>query len=120
MNRTRAVFVLIVLGALLVVGVGLVSRLISQDGQEGKATPLPKDAVVVEIHSSNTKGVAPRELLLGLGVDLLQALKEAAGNSGHNMHVFAVRKIIQETQQHYGMYPPEEIGIRNQASCRNT
>jgi Ca-activated chloride channel family protein len=60
MNRTRAVFVLIVLGALLVVAVGLVAQFIGQEsntdeGAPPAGTPLPSGAVVVEIQSSNTK-----------------------------------------------------------------
>ena len=60
MNRTRAVFALIVLGALLIVGAGLLLQVVNQkstedDDSANAGTPLPADAVVVEIHSSNTK-----------------------------------------------------------------
>ena len=60
MNRTRAVFALIVLGALLIVGAGLLLQVVNQESAEdddsaNAGTPLPADAVVVEIHSSNTK-----------------------------------------------------------------
>jgi Ca-activated chloride channel family protein len=57
MNRTRFVFVLIILSALLIVGIGLVLRSAAPKDEPAPVagTPLPADAVVVEIHSSNTK-----------------------------------------------------------------
>jgi Ca-activated chloride channel family protein len=60
MNRTRAVFALIILGALLVVFAGVFFQAVDQESQKDDSdssvgTPLPADAVVVEIHSSNTK-----------------------------------------------------------------
>ncbi len=62
MNRTRAVFVLIVMGALFIVTVGLLLQFLGQEDKgdsvgEGPAasTPPPAGAVVLEIQSSNTK-----------------------------------------------------------------
>ena len=60
MSRTRAVFALIILGALVIVGAGLLLQAVNQestkdDDSAAAGTPLPADAVVVEIHSSNTK-----------------------------------------------------------------
>jgi Ca-activated chloride channel family protein len=60
MNRTRLVFLIIVLGALMVVAAALWLQWQGQDEQEdtrrvNPTTPLPAGAVVVEIHSSNTK-----------------------------------------------------------------
>lgn len=60
MNRTRAVFALIILGALSVVLVGLFFQARSQDRKQDDTalsggTPLPAGAIVVEIQSSNTK-----------------------------------------------------------------
>jgi Ca-activated chloride channel family protein len=59
MNRTRVVFTLIILGALLIVAAGLFLQRVNQSETDQSSavagTPLPEDAVVVEIHSSNTK-----------------------------------------------------------------
>jgi len=58
MNRTRVVFVLIILGALLIVCLAFLLQALSDLGAEDETvsgTPLPAGAVVVEIHSSNTK-----------------------------------------------------------------
>jgi Ca-activated chloride channel family protein len=58
MNRTRIVFVVIVLGALSIVSLGVLIQALSNLGAEDEkaaGTPLPAGAVVVEIHSSNTK-----------------------------------------------------------------
>jgi Ca-activated chloride channel family protein len=61
MDRARAIFVIIIVLALVIVGAGLLVRVINQlsgDGetrQDEAGTPLPADALVVEIHSSNTK-----------------------------------------------------------------
>jgi Ca-activated chloride channel family protein len=63
MSRTRVVFALIVLGALFIVGIGLLLQLVGQEstedepavGDQAAATRPPANAVVVEIHSSNTK-----------------------------------------------------------------
>jgi Ca-activated chloride channel family protein len=60
MDRTRVVFTLIILGALLIVGAALLLQIASQEDTKDEAasvagTPLPAGAVVVEIHSSNTK-----------------------------------------------------------------
>jgi hypothetical protein len=60
MNRTRAVFALIILGALLVVLAGVFLQALNQETQKDDSspavgTPLPADAVVVDVHSSNTK-----------------------------------------------------------------
>jgi len=60
MNRTRAVFALIILGALLVVLAGLFFQALNRDRKKDDTalsggTPLPAGAVVVEIQSSNTK-----------------------------------------------------------------
>ncbi|MGD9101016.1 MAG: VWA domain-containing protein [Anaerolineae bacterium] len=58
MNRTRVVFVVIILGALSIVCLGFAAQFLSELGAEDEAdagTPLPAGAVVVEIHSSNTK-----------------------------------------------------------------
>ncbi|MCP4541284.1 MAG: VWA domain-containing protein [Chloroflexi bacterium] len=64
-TRTRWIFVLIVIGALFIVGVSLVCQVAAPwgDGEDEPAptsvsvdnTPPPTGAVVVEIHSSNTK-----------------------------------------------------------------
>lgn len=57
MDRTRIIFMVIIVVAVLIVGVGSVIRLIDStfgsETQEG--TRLPADAIEVEIHSSNTK-----------------------------------------------------------------
>jgi Ca-activated chloride channel homolog len=59
MDRTRLIFVLIILGALGIAGLGLVVQFIASRGDQATpevvGTPLPAGAVVVEIHSSNTK-----------------------------------------------------------------
>jgi Ca-activated chloride channel family protein len=59
MNRARIVFVLIIMVALVVVGAGLLGQAVKHLSQGGETrppgTPLPADAVVVEISSSNTK-----------------------------------------------------------------
>jgi Ca-activated chloride channel family protein len=60
MNRTRVVFALIIMAALFVVSIGLLLQATNQETAEGTATPVagtppPADAVLVEIHSSNTK-----------------------------------------------------------------
>jgi Ca-activated chloride channel family protein len=57
MDRTRVVFLVIIVVAILIVGIGLTVRLIDSiigpDTEQG--TPLPANAVVLEVHSSNTK-----------------------------------------------------------------
>jgi Ca-activated chloride channel family protein len=59
MNRARLVFVVIVLIAVTVVGAGLLLQALDQQTQGGETpspgTPPPAGAVVVEVHSSNTK-----------------------------------------------------------------
>jgi Ca-activated chloride channel family protein len=59
MDRTRLIFVLIILGALCIAGLGLVVQFISSRSEQATpvtaGTPLPAGAVVVEIQSSNTK-----------------------------------------------------------------
>jgi Ca-activated chloride channel family protein len=57
MDRTRVIFILIIVVAVLIVGIGGVLRLISSNfgSDSAEGTPIPADAVVVEIHSSNTK-----------------------------------------------------------------
>ena len=60
MNRARVVFVVIILVAIVIVGAGLLVqafRRLSQDDEPPTvaAATVPADAVVVEIHSSNTK-----------------------------------------------------------------
>jgi len=63
MNRTRLVFVAILVIAAIIVGVGLLWQAPDQQNQDGETPPplektaeaLPSDTVVVEIHSSNTK-----------------------------------------------------------------
>jgi Ca-activated chloride channel family protein len=60
MNRARVVFVVIILVAIVIVGAGLLVQAFGRLSQD-KDTPtvaaatVPADAVVVEIHSSNTK-----------------------------------------------------------------
>ncbi|MBN1318956.1 MAG: substrate-binding domain-containing protein [Anaerolineales bacterium] len=57
MNRTLVIFILIILAAVLIAGAGL-AILAFNNTQESTAsinTPIPAGAVVVEIHSSNTK-----------------------------------------------------------------
>jgi len=57
MDRTRVIFLAIIVVAILIVGIGLTVRLIDSivgsDTEEG--TPLPANALVLEVHSSNTK-----------------------------------------------------------------
>jgi len=57
MDRTRVIFLAIIIVALLIVGVGSIVRLISSSfgTATDEVTPIPKNAIVVEIHSSNTK-----------------------------------------------------------------
>lgn len=59
MNRTRVIFVAILLVAAVIVGVGLLVRPFDRTLQGGTTpsarTPLPAGTVEVEIHSSNTK-----------------------------------------------------------------
>jgi Ca-activated chloride channel family protein len=61
MDRARAIFVIIIVVALIIVGAGLLVRIIDQlsddsrDRQDEAGTPLPAGALVVEIQSSNTK-----------------------------------------------------------------
>ena len=60
MDRTRAIFIGIIVVTLVIVGGGLLlnafNQILQGDGTSTPpGTPLPKDAVVVEIHSSNTK-----------------------------------------------------------------
>jgi Ca-activated chloride channel family protein len=59
MQRARVIFVVIILVAVAIVGAGLLMRAVNQVGGTGPAfpedTPMPAGAVVVEIHSSNTK-----------------------------------------------------------------
>jgi len=64
MNRARLIFVIIILTTTLIVGAGLLIQALNRDDEtSGPGTPLagptpeplPADAVVVEIHSSNTK-----------------------------------------------------------------
>jgi Ca-activated chloride channel family protein len=59
MDRTRLIFVLIILGALCIAGLGLAVQFIGSMSERATpaaaGTPLPAGAVVVEIHSSNTK-----------------------------------------------------------------
>jgi Ca-activated chloride channel family protein len=60
MDRTRAVFALIILGALLIVGAAILVQVLNQENKDDGSptsvgTPLPAGAVVVEIQSSNTK-----------------------------------------------------------------
>ncbi len=59
MNRTRLVFFVILLVAFLIVSIGLLMRGLRQiagpAGAGEVGTPLPRDAIVVSIQSSNTK-----------------------------------------------------------------
>jgi Ca-activated chloride channel family protein len=61
MDRARAIFLIIIVAALVIVGAGLAMRAIDRlvDGDEtpdaDAGTAIPSGAVVVEIHSSNTK-----------------------------------------------------------------
>ena len=68
MNRTRFIFVLIIIVALLIVGISLVLRANHQKSAPTPApvagTSPPTGAIVVEIHSSNTKPVSYTHLTL--------------------------------------------------------
>ncbi|RMF36451.1 MAG: VWA domain-containing protein [Chloroflexi bacterium] len=59
MNRTRLIFFVIILVAFFIVGAGLLmrglQRVAGPTGTGEVGTPLPRDAVVVSIQSSNTK-----------------------------------------------------------------
>ncbi len=60
MNRARIIFVAIILVAILIVGAGLLAQTLGRLSQDDEtpsppAPTLPAGAVVVEIHSSNTK-----------------------------------------------------------------
>lgn len=60
MNRTRVVFAFIILGALMIIAVGLLIQIVGQQATQDDTpsiagTPVPAGAIVVEIHSSNTK-----------------------------------------------------------------
>ncbi len=59
MQRARVIFIVIILVALTIVGAGLVMQAINRVGESSTGslddTPVPAGAVVVEIHSSNTK-----------------------------------------------------------------
>jgi Ca-activated chloride channel homolog len=61
MNRTRVVFWVVVLAAVLIVGAGLIVQTMGRISRGPEtppatvATPPPADAVVIEVHSSNTK-----------------------------------------------------------------
>jgi Ca-activated chloride channel family protein len=60
MNRARVVFVVIILVAIVIVGAGLLVQTLGRqspndDTPTAVAATLPADAIVVEIHSSNTK-----------------------------------------------------------------
>ncbi|MBA7675644.1 hypothetical protein ES703_83880 [subsurface metagenome] len=71
------------------------------------------------VYPLNAEDIALFELFPGLGVNLGETLEKTVGNRGKNMHVLAVRQVVQESEQHYSVNPPEKAGITNQASCRN-
>ena len=60
-NRTRLIFVLIVVAAIVIVGASMLCRVLAPRGEDElifttvAGTPPPAGSIVVEIHSSNTK-----------------------------------------------------------------
>ena len=65
-----------------------------------------------------TEGFARFKFFARLGIDPGQTAEEAVGNGGEDMHVLAVRQIIEECQQDHRVNPPEDIGRRFQTPRR--
>jgi len=79
MNRARTIFVVTILAAMIIVGAGLLYRAVNErlspdDATPVAGTPPPAGAVVVEIHSSNTKQ------------DWMNQVVASFNEAGHTVH----------------------------------